>query len=237
MRLSRCAIEEFKRSSDSWRSHAKTAAALRSEFAELLGDDEQPAQPDQIAQPDGQQDASGAQKVPAASRGKAKASKARKSEKGVSTQPLQHDVSEKQHDNGAMAAGGTDQPKKRKRGLGAPASGPAAPPAAEVHAEHADSAAQVMHTFPIGDSAATAPAAVTQTDSTASRRNTKRSASCLSGDTMPAAADERIGTKRTKRKVMPAGLSPEAIDDGIAPRERQGVKTEGAGKKKKVRKQ
>ena len=43
--LSRCAIEEFKRSSDSWRTHAQTAAAMRSEFAELLADeDAQPAQ-------------------------------------------------------------------------------------------------------------------------------------------------------------------------------------------------
>ena len=37
--LSRCAIEEFKRSSDSWRTHAQTAAAMRSEFAELLADE------------------------------------------------------------------------------------------------------------------------------------------------------------------------------------------------------
>lgn len=48
--LYRCAIEEFKRSSDSWRSHAQTAANMRSEFAELLADDSPPAQngqPDQ----------------------------------------------------------------------------------------------------------------------------------------------------------------------------------------------
>ena len=38
--LSRCAIEEFKRSSDSWRTHAQTAAAMRSEFAELLADED-----------------------------------------------------------------------------------------------------------------------------------------------------------------------------------------------------
>ena len=36
----RCAIEEFKRSSDSWRTHAQTAAAMRSEFAELLADED-----------------------------------------------------------------------------------------------------------------------------------------------------------------------------------------------------
>ena len=38
--LSRCAIEEFKRNSDSWRTHAQTAAAMRSEFAELLADED-----------------------------------------------------------------------------------------------------------------------------------------------------------------------------------------------------
>ena len=48
--LNRCAIEEFKKSSDIWRSHAQTAAAMRSEFAELLADDDQPAQTAPAAQ-------------------------------------------------------------------------------------------------------------------------------------------------------------------------------------------
>ena len=39
--LHRCGIDEFKRSSDSWRTHAQTAAAMRSEFADLLADDDQ----------------------------------------------------------------------------------------------------------------------------------------------------------------------------------------------------
>ena len=42
--LRRCGIDEFKRSSDSWRMHAQTAAAMRSEFADLLADDDQPDQ-------------------------------------------------------------------------------------------------------------------------------------------------------------------------------------------------
>ena len=49
--LRRCAIEEFKRSSDSWRTHAQTAAAMRSEFAELLADeDSAPALSARLAQ-------------------------------------------------------------------------------------------------------------------------------------------------------------------------------------------
>jgi hypothetical protein len=39
--MSRCSVEQFKRSSDTWRSKTESAAMLRGEFAELLG--EQPA--------------------------------------------------------------------------------------------------------------------------------------------------------------------------------------------------
>ncbi len=34
----RCGVEDFKRSTDSWRTRAESAAVLRSEFAEMLGD-------------------------------------------------------------------------------------------------------------------------------------------------------------------------------------------------------
>ena len=40
MCLFRCAVDAFKRSGSAWRAHAQSAAALRSEFAELLGDDD-----------------------------------------------------------------------------------------------------------------------------------------------------------------------------------------------------
>ena len=69
--LYRCGIDEFKRSSDSWRTHAQTAAAMRSEFADLLADDDQPdqngqsehtGQPGQDAAPQGDMAAPGASK-------------------------------------------------------------------------------------------------------------------------------------------------------------------------------
>ena len=239
--LSRCAIEEFKRSSDSWRSHAKTAAALRSDFAELLSDAEQPAQPDRVAQSAAQHNASTVPKLPAASKGKAKGSKPRKSEKDLSVQPLEHDVSEEQRDKGAKAAGGTGLSKKRRKGIGPPAPGHASA-AAEVQAEHAGSAAQVRHTLPKADSAAVTPGTMTHTDSKPKRRRMKGSAGCPSKGNTPAAEDERAD-KKEERKVDPAGLSPESTADRVEQRQRQNssaqpvVKTEDAGKKKGARKQ
>lgn len=49
--LRRCGIDEFKRSSASWRTHAQTAAAMRSEFADLLADDDQNGQSEHTGQP------------------------------------------------------------------------------------------------------------------------------------------------------------------------------------------
>ena len=69
--LCRCGIDEFKRSSESWRTHAQTAAAMRSEFADLLADDDQPdqngqsehtGQPGQDAAPQADMAAPGASK-------------------------------------------------------------------------------------------------------------------------------------------------------------------------------
>lgn len=37
--LCRCGVEDFKRSADTWRTRAESAAVLRSEFAEMLGED------------------------------------------------------------------------------------------------------------------------------------------------------------------------------------------------------
>ena len=152
--LNSCAIEEFKRSSDSWRSHAKTTAALRSEFAELLGDAEEPAQHDQAAQPaHSAQHGPGKQhnaskvtssQLPAGQPEVAEAPKPKKAKKKVSKQPLHHDAAGKpdKQDNSTAPEDVSGKPKKRQKGAKAPAMGSAPAAAGPNPAEHAGVDAQ-----------------------------------------------------------------------------------------------
>ena len=46
--LCRCGVEDFKRSADTWRSRAESAAVLRSEFADMLGEADDGAAADNL---------------------------------------------------------------------------------------------------------------------------------------------------------------------------------------------
>ena len=202
--LNRCAIDEFKRSSDSWRSHAKTTAALRSEFAELLGDAEEPAQPAQDAQPGlgKQQDASAAASLHLLSGQPetAEAPKPKKVKKKASTQSLQHDIAEKPDKEDKSVAPGVaaGKPKKRLKGANVPAKG-SAPAAAEKPAQRASSAVELERD---AEHAPLQPGAVVKgADSKPKKRKVKGLAGSAAEGSIPGAANDRIGKKKKKQKI------------------------------------
>ena len=257
--LSRCAIEEFKRSSDSWRSHAKTTAALRSEFAELLGDVETPAQPDQAARPahGPQQDASGvpALQIPAGLKEDAQAPKLKKAKKEVPSQPLQHDVGALQRDKSVTpavhllgepsAVGRSGKPKKRRKDARASALGSASADA-EMGVEHANGAAIGEQNIPeasLPGHAAAEREAKNGHGSSSKKRKVKRSTGSSSEGAMPVAAGERTVGKVEEHKVAPVAPPSETTKDRREqtgrqlPSAQQAEKADATGKKKKVKKQ
>ena len=208
--LNRCAIEEFKRSSDSWRSHAKTTAALRSEFAELLGDAEEPAQPAQDAQPrPGKQQHANA--VPSShllaghteEAELAKPKKAKKAKKTVSAQPGQHDITGKpdKHEMSETPLAGSEKPKKRQKGARALATG-TAPAAADMHAKQSRSAAAVQPELFTDGPTATHPKAKIATEGKSKKHHEKGLAGSAAESNMPVATENRIGKKKKKKQKV-----------------------------------
>ncbi len=205
--LSRCAIEEFKRSSDSWRSHAKTTAALRSEFAELLGDAEEPAQDAQPG-PGKQQDANAApsSQLLAGHTEEAelpKPKKAKKSKKTVSTQPGQHDITGKpdKHEMSEAPVAVSEKPKKRQKGARALATG-SAPAAADMHAKQSRSAAAVEPELFTDGPAATHPKAKVAKEGKSKKHHEKGLAGSAAESNMPVATENRIGKKKKKQQMV-----------------------------------
>ena len=225
MCLSRCAIEEFKQSSDSWRSHAKTTATLRSEFAELLGDNQpaQSAQPAQIAQD--QPEAAGspsAAQPPPGHKAAAEAPKSRKAKKRASAQPSGPDASGLQHgDSAAPAKQLLEQPAaegkcskhgKRLKGVRASAVG-GEPAVAEANGKHAQHGVAVDQELPKAAKRGRALAksgAVSKTDSASLKQDANMSASCPAGGAVQALPDQTNAEKRKKQRLNPAVLKPQA---------------------------
>ena len=211
--LNRCAIEEFKRSSDSWRSHAKTTAALRSEFAELLGDAEEPAQHDQAAQPaHSAQHGPGKQhnaskvtssQLPAGQPEVAEAPKPKKAKKKVSKQPLHHDAAGKpdKQDNSTAPEDVSGKPKKRQKGAKAPAMGSAPAAAGPNPAEHAGVDAQTEPKHVTDGPAAKDLGPMIGAGSKLKNHKEKGAATSLADSSVPMAAEKRMGKKRKKQKI------------------------------------